>query len=260
METALRTIKFLRAGHVGTLRLARPNSFNAISREMLSELDGLVSTLPDDLRVLLLTGEGKAFCAGVDLSVLETSRDADGLADFLRSIQSVFARLRALPFPVVAGVNGLALAGGLELALCADVIVASQSARFGDSHTNYGVVPGAGNCAILPRIVGPVIAKYLQFTGLTMSSGEMLQAGLVAKIWSDETFEDEFQRLGQLIAEKAPLANRHMKRLTDAAATEAAATVLAREIEANVINLTSRDLIEGMRAFAEKRKPVFQGT
>lgn len=254
------TIELVLEQDVATIALGRPDALNALSPAMLAELDDAIGTLPDTLRVLVITGRGRAFCAGADLAAVGRSIDADdGLLALLGRIQAVFARLRNLPFPVVAGVNGLALAGGLELALCADIVVAAQSARFGDCHSNYGVVAGAGSCAILPRIVGPVIAKYLQFTGATLSAHEMAQAGLVARVWPDELFPSELAALAGLIAEKGPLANRHMKRLTAAAATETVEAVLALELEANMANARSHDMREGMEAFARKRKPVFIG-
>ena len=243
--------------HIAFLRLNRPEAMNAMTPQMVVGIGEAIAELPDDLRVLVITGSGGSFCAGSDLGAVGDS--AADLGPLLQTVQGVFGAIRSLPFPVLAGVNGLAVAGGLELALCADIVVAAGSAVFGDGHANYGVVAGAGNCAILPRVVGPVIAKYLQFTGLTLSAADMQRAGLVAAVWDEDSFSENLAKLADRIAGRAPLALRHMKRLSNACATHSVEEVLAMEIEANAANSKTDDMREGLAAFAEKRRPVFQG-
>ncbi|MHB2266309.1 enoyl-CoA hydratase/isomerase family protein [Aliihoeflea sp. 2WW] len=254
------TIDYVEDGLVGWLTLSRPEALNALSSEMLLEIERILDGMSGSVRVLVITGKGRAFCAGADLH--SVGRSLDGSLDlprFIKNCQGLFARLRALPFPVIAGINGAAMGGGLELALSADIIVASDTALIGDGHANFGVIPGAGSCAILPRIVGPVVAKYLQFTGSTMNADELRQAGLVAKVWSADDFEARLRALAASIAEKSPLALAHMKRLSNASADQSVESVLDLEMEANTVHVTSQDMREGLAAFAEKRRPVFKG-
>lgn len=252
-----RTIDLRLRDGIGYLTLNRPEAMNALSPLMIAELGETIDELPEDLRVLVITGAGKAFCAGADITTLKP--DSEGLEAFLVSVQAVFAAIRALPFPVVAGVSAVAMAGGLELAISCDFIVAARSARFGDGHANYGLLPGAGNCAILPRVAGPSIAKYLQFTGATMDAASLARTGMIAAVWEDDVFDAELEALAKRIADRAPLALRHMKRLTDACVGHSVEEVLAMEIEASRANGVTHDMREGLLAFAERRKPVFAG-
>ena len=253
-------IEYVQEGMIGWLTLARPQALNPLSIETLAEIEAVLEGFAIVPRVLVITGKGRAFCAGADLQGVGGSLDgATGLRAFLERCQAVFARLRAAPFPIIAGLNGVTMGGGLELALSSDIVVASDAAKIGDGHANFGVIPGAGSCAILPRVVGPVIAKYLQFTGSTMSAEEMRQAGLVARVWPAADFDAELRAVAGGIAEKSPLVLGHMKRLGNAAMDQSVETVFAQELKANDVHVKSADIREGMAAFAEKRKPLFRG-
>ena len=257
-----RLIEFAREQNVARIRFARPEALNAISSEMLSELDRALDEVERDsaLRVLVLSGKGRAFCAGADLRGIGQDGSAGRTtAGFITRIQAVMNRVRNLNLPVVAGLNGTTTAGGLEFALCADIIVAAEGARIGDGHVNFGVIPGAGGAALLPRIVGPIIAKYLLFTGEALIARDLAHTGLLAKIYPDETFEAELSALAARIAEKSPLGLKIIKRLVGDASMMSASDALRLEIEANETYSTSEDMREGLVAFAEKRKPVFVG-
>jgi enoyl-CoA hydratase len=255
------SIEYSDDGRIGWLTLARPQALNAFTREMIEDIDGLLTRLPPSLHVLVIVGKGKAFCAGADLNTVTTAlAEPDGLCTFLDALQSLFARIRSLPHAVLAGINGIAMGAGLELALCADIVVASETARIGDGHANVGLIPGAGSSALLPRLIGSGNAKYLQFTGLTMTAQELLTAGLITKVWPPPQFMPELRRLAETIADKSPLAIRHVKRLTNASAKLPVDEVLALEQQAVSEYSTSHDLREGISAFLQRRKPMFSGS
>ena len=186
------TLQLQRRGAAAWITLNRPDAMNALSGAMCDELSPLLARLGRDpeVRVLVLTGAGRAFCAGADLKgVLGDSADAPGADDplnaFLDRVSDTIDRLRALPKPTIAALNGLTMAGGLELAMACDLMIAAESARIGDAHANFGVFPGAGGTAVLPRRIGPTAAKYLLFTGDTQSAAELLPLGLVNPVVPD---------------------------------------------------------------------------
>ena len=163
-------------GPVTRLTLNRPKAMNSLNLALLAELEThLVALAADDAaRVLVLTGAGHAFCAGADLKEILAGRDlAPGEADFLDRANVVFGLLRDFPKPVIAALNGVTMAGGLELAMCADIVVAAESATIADAHANFGVFPGAGGAAVLPRLVPLNMAMYLLLTGKSLSAADM---------------------------------------------------------------------------------------
>ena len=168
-------------------------------------------------------------------------------------------RIESLPMPVIAAVNGLALAGGLELVLCCDLVLAAESARLGDAHANYGLLPGAGSSVRLPRKIGPTRAKHLLFTGELLPASALVEAGLVNRVVPDGELDAAAQKLGEALAEKSPLTLRAMKRLVDDGLEQPSQTALRLEQLALAAHLSSRDVREGLRAFREKRKPRFEG-
>jgi enoyl-CoA hydratase/carnithine racemase len=169
------TIRFEQRGAVAWITLNRPDAMNALSETMCTELRDATERCERDpaIRVIVLTGAGRAFCAGADLKgVFESSAGdpgpSDAMGEFLDLVGGMMDSLRVCPKPTIAALNGLTMAGGLELAMACDLIIAAESARIGDAHANFGVFPGAGGAAILPRRIGATAAKYLLFTGDTM--------------------------------------------------------------------------------------------
>ena len=160
-------------GPVARLTLNRPKAMNALNLATLDELERRLGEISsnDEIRVVVLTGNGPAFCAGADLKeVLAGAQLGPGQSDFLDRANAVFRMLRNFPKPVVAALNGATMAGGLELAMCADVVVAAESATIADAHANFGVYPGAGGAAILPRLIPLNMAMYLLLTGKSLSA------------------------------------------------------------------------------------------
>lgn len=164
---AYETIAVTETNGVATIRLSRAKQMNALSFDMIDELAEALSRIEekDGVRSLVITGTGSAFCAGADLKEVLDTVGVPGKRDFLDAIAILFRRLRNVPMPVIGGLNGITMAGGLELAMCCDVLIAGESARIGDAHSNFGVFPGAGGAAVLPERIGLNNAKYLLFTG-----------------------------------------------------------------------------------------------
>jgi enoyl-CoA hydratase/carnithine racemase len=253
---------FETVGAVARLTLNRPNAMNALNAAMLDALEERLVEIAgrEDLRVLVLTGSGRAFCAGADLKeVLAGAQSAPGEPDFLDRSNAVMGRLRDFPKPIIAALNGTTMAGGLELAMCADFMVAAESARIGDAHANFGVYPGAGGAAVLPRLLPMNLALYLLFTGKTLSAAEMKAHGLVCEVHPDEQLAEATMALAQQIAAKSPIALRRMKAVVRTSLDKSRDDALRHEQVMMREHLRSWDLQEGLHAFAEKRPPSFRG-
>ncbi len=242
--------------------LHRPEAMNALTPSMLHGLDQAVETLEarDDLRVLIITGAGRAFCAGADLKAFDEAQVvAPGEPDFLDRASAVFARISALPMPVIASLNGITMAGGLELALSADLLVAADSARIGDGHANYGVYPGGGGASVLPRVLPLHTALYLLYTGRTYTAAQMHALGLVCEVHPAASLAEATLALARHVAARSPAGLRRMKAVARASADKTRADALLHEQVMLREHLRSHDMAEGLRAFAEKRQPRFIG-
>jgi len=251
-------------GPAAWVTLNRPRELNALSLPMMDRLASILDETEADpaVRCLILTGAGRAFCAGADLRFIHDmpaeKRDAATMA-FLRQASALMSRVEAFPKPVIAAVNGVATAGGLELVLCCDLVIAAESARLGDGHANYGLLPGAGASARLPRRVGLARAKHLFFTGDLLPAAELMAAGLVNSVVPDAELGAAVQRLAEKVAAKSPIGLRRMKELANAATEATQDEALRRELAVNEGYARTFDRNEGLAAFNERRPPVFQG-
>lgn len=249
-------------GPVARLTLNRPKAMNSLNLAILAELDRRLTDIAsnDELRVLVITGTGSAFCTGADLKeVLAGQKLGPGEADFLDRANVVYGRLRNFAKPLIAALNGVTMAGGLELAMCADIVVAAESATIADAHANFGVYPGAGGAAILPRLIPLNMAMYLLLTGKSLSAAEMKACGLVCEVHPDADFADAVLKLASLIAKKSPVALRRMKEVARASGDKTRADALLHEQVMLRAHMRSFDFHEGLQSFAEKRAPQFQG-
>jgi len=244
------------------ITLNRPDALNAITPAVVSGINAaLDKAQQSDVRAVVLTGTGRAFCAGADLKFVrdEAGKDETALSRFLDTVLLVMSRLERFPMPVIAALNGLTLAGGLELTLCCDLVVAARSARLGDAHANYGLLPGGGSSVRLPRKIGPTRAKYLLYTGEFVPAEQLLAAGLVNEVVDDDMVIAATETLVAKLVNKSPLVLRRMKALVDDGLEQPSAIALRQELLASEVHAHSHDLKEGLAAFEEKREPCFTG-
>ena len=256
----LRSVIYDKAGGVARVTLDRPAQMNAISPELLEDLDRVCDDVERDpaVKVMTLTGAGRAFCAGADLKVVqELSPDPVRWRGFLDLLHHVFNRIEALPQPVIAGINGLALAGGLELVLVCDLAVADEGARIGDQHANFGLVAGGGGSQRLPRAVGLRRAKELMLLGGWLSAQQALDWGLVQRVAPAGRVAEVLDQIARELASLSLSAGRTAKALANRALDVDLGTGLALEKAMVAEHMRSADAVEGLRAFREKRKPQF---
>lgn len=248
------------------ITLNRPNAYNAITSAIMNLLITAFDDIARDksIRAVAVTGAGKAFCAGADLKDVQEGMPgispANSLVAFLERGNEVFARLESLPQPTIAVVNGVALAGGLELMLCCDFAIADAAARFGEGHAKFGQLPGGGATLRLPERIGRARAKYLAFTGDLIDAGTALDWGLVTSIASTNARREHADEIIAKICEKSPVGIRTMKRLMNDAQAQPRHTAIRAEISASGLHADTYDRNEGLKAFVEKRQPVFTGS
>ena len=247
------------------VRLNRPDQLNPIDTAMLYALDGVLDDLLADagVRVILVTGAGRAFSAGGDLkSYLTLQRDPVMFPRFLQDLHRVFGRLRSARVPVIALVNGVTAAGGLELILNCDFALAARSARIGDGHLNFGQMGGGGVLTLLPRAVGRARAAELIFTGRFLVAAEAAEWGLVNRVVDDDRLHSEGLALAREIAAKSGLALANAKEVLHAVWADNASVESGLRVERErdaFYCLTADDAREGLVAFSEKRPPRFTG-
>ncbi|HVU01323.1 MAG TPA: enoyl-CoA hydratase-related protein [Polyangiaceae bacterium] len=249
-------------GKIAILTLDRRAQMNAMSRKMVTELGRLGKELraKPEIRAVVLTGAGnQAFCAGADLKERKGMPEDDVRA-LLALYRSELAWLEDFPAPVVAAINGVALGGGLEMALLCDLRVAAEHALLGLPETTLGIIPGAGGTQRLPRLVGEARAKELVLLGKRISAAHALAIGLVNRVSRPgvDVLHDTLEWL-KPVAEGAPIAQKAALAAIDAAGALGLSAGLDREQELYGECLRSEDRKEALQAFAEKRKPVFQG-
>lgn len=243
--------------------LSRPAAFNALTRQSIAAIDAAVTRASEDrsIRALVITGSGKAFCAGADLkAVLAASsgvNETEATQAFLRQVGAAFNRLEALPIPTIAAVNGMTLAGGLELMLCCDIAIAGANAKLGDGHANFGQIPGGGGTLRLPRRIGHARAKHLMFTGAAISAAQACQWGLVDEVVHTDDLFARVQEITGQIASKSSLVLERMKGLVDGTSHLPLRDALEAELQMSDRHMASHDRNEGLAAFAEKRVPLY---
>jgi len=242
-----------------TLTVNRPEARNALNSQVIAELAAAVDELARDggVRAVIVTGAGdKAFVAGADIAEMK-DLDADGARRFAAAGQRAFAKLAALPMPVIAAVNGYALGGGCELALACDVRIASETARFGQPEVGLGITPGFGGTQRLARLVGSGRAKWLIFSGQMISADEALAWGLVERVVPPEQLLTAARELAEKMAGNSPVAIAQAKQAIDHGLAVSLAEGCEIEVEAFGACFRTGDPREGMSAFFEKRRPRF---
>jgi enoyl-CoA hydratase len=243
---------------VGIVLLNRPEALNALNDEVMGLLVDALTELDDDeaIRCIVLGGSEKAFAAGADIGQMAEASAMDMYE--ARRIDRWDA-IRRIRTPLVAAVSGFCLGGGNELAMACDLIVASETARFGQPETGLGIIPGAGGTQRLTRAIGKAKAMDVILSGRFLTADEAERAGLVARVVAKEAWLEEAKAVARAIAEKGPIAQRLAKESVNRAYESTLETGLDYERKALYLAFASEDAREGLNAFTEKRKPEFRG-
>jgi enoyl-CoA hydratase len=245
-------------GRVGLITLNRPQAMNALNLQLLTELLEALAAYDTDpaIGALVISGSERAFAAGADIKFM-----AEASSDEMRAngFVELFEGLRKVKKPIIAAISGFALGGGCELAMACDMLVASETARFGQPEVTIGVIPGAGGTQRLTRAVGKALAMEMILNNRTLSANEALQFGLVNRVVPVERFLDESLSLAAEVASRAPLAVVAAKEAVNRAFEFPLSTALAEERNLFYALFESADQKEGMQAFIEKRKPQWRG-
>jgi 2-(1,2-epoxy-1,2-dihydrophenyl)acetyl-CoA isomerase len=243
-----------------TITLNRPDVLNSINRETALALQKTLdeAAFNKEVRALLLTGEGRGFCAGQDLA--EATDPNAKIDTFVREhYNPIVLKLRQLEKPVIAAVNGVAAGAGANLAFCCDLVFAGKSSTFIQSFVNIGLIPDSGGTFFLPRIIGLQKATALMFTGEKISSEEAERLGLVYKVVEDADLLTEAGKLAEKLAQMPTAGIGYTKRLLNASSNNTLKQQLDMEEEMQLMAGSTHDYAEGVRAFLEKRRPVFKG-
>ncbi len=245
-------------GNVGLVQLNRGSMLNALNQQLLRELMDALEAFDQDENVgaMVVTGNDKAFAAGADIKEL-----VDNTAAQIKKVDyaAAFARIMTIRKPVIAAVSGWALGGGMEIALSCDMIIASESAKFGQPEVTIGVIPGAGATQRLTHALGKAVAMEMILNNRTLSAVEALEFGLVNRVVEVEAYLDEAIKLAGEIAARAPLAVRAAKKMINEAHELPLSKGLSEERQEFYQLFATEDQKEGMRAFIEKRPPEWQG-
>jgi len=260
-----KTILYEKRGPGGWITLNRPEESNSVTPELLQELSaGLDESRADpEVRVVVLTGAGRAFCAGADLKgglkLKQSLKKPDGgwMMGYIRQFELVVRKIKTLPKPVIAAVNGVVCAGGIETIVCCDMIVAAESATFSDAHSRYALMPGIGGGLGLARAMGPFKAKEMLFTADFFTARDMASAGLVNHVVPDSELVQFVDRLVNKLAERSPLGLARMKQLINDGLDLPWDVAVRYEMLNLEAQAHSEDFYEGLKAFNEKRPPQF---
>jgi enoyl-CoA hydratase/carnithine racemase len=244
--------------HVAVLRLNRPEARNALSPEVMDRLIAELEQLDPgpETRCIVIAGSEKVFAAGADIKAMSERSFAEALT---HPSSSFWRRLAALKTPTIAAVSGYALGGGCELALACDMIVASETAVFGQPEITLGIIPGGGGTQRLARVIGKQRAMELVLTGRRLDAAEALELGLVNRVTEGKDWLKQALALAHEVAEQPPIAARLAKQAVIAAEETALSAGLENERRLYELAMATEDRVEGMKAFLEKREPEFEG-
>jgi len=272
--TVYETVELTREGHIGWLRLNRPEKLNSFTILMWQELRALGKELRDDpeLRALVVIGNGRAFSSGIDTSVFTGAstdsieggddvgtRHHDPTVDGILRTQEAYSWLEEARYPTIAAVRGFALGAGLQMALACDIRVFARGTSVGLLEHKYGILPDLGGTQRLPRVVGPGKAKELIWTAARIDADEAYRIGLCERLVDDDALEADAGGLAAAIAAQPPLAVQGAKRAVEAAGRVSVAEGLVVEAEAQAVCLRSADMREAIEAFVEQRRPDYSG-
>lgn len=253
-------VRLEKQGAVAIVTIDRPEALNALNSRVIDAVGTTIDAIEadDDIQAVVVTGAGRAFVAGADITEMKdmTPLEAEG---FSARAHRIFGRLEALPIPVIAAVNGFALGGGCELALCCDFIYASAKAKIGQPETGLGLIPGFGGTSRLVRRVGLAWAKELVLVADPISAAEAQQIRLVNRVFEPEALLPAAIAAGERIASRGPVATRLAKEVMQQGQDADVRLAHALEQQAFGLSFASEDRVEGTTAFVEKRDPAFSG-
>ena len=264
MTTTTTTVLVEIEDHLATVTLNRPEKLNAMNQELLESLHGVLQTVADndDVRCLVLTGAGRGFCAGGDVSAMASGEAVSGMQDpvkRLRQQEEASRLLHAMPKPTIAMINGACAGAGLSVALACDIRIAAESARLGSAFARVGFSGDFGGSWTMQRLVGPAKARELYFTAELIGAGEAERIGLINRAVPDDRLREEVMTLAKKITNGPPIALRRMKENMNLALVSDFPTLLDAEAEGMIMTGMTRDHMEAARAFVEKRSPMFEG-
>ncbi|MBR8534393.1 enoyl-CoA hydratase/isomerase family protein [Carboxylicivirga sediminis] len=240
---------------VGIITFSRPKALNALNSEVLKELNTILDKIEasEDIRVIILTGEGKAFIAGADIAEMQGKSEQEAKA-FSSLGHDVMNRIEQSPIPFIGALNGFTFGGGLEMALSCSFLLAAETAKFSAPEVNLGLIPGFGGSQRLVRAIGLNNARYYLYTANMFDATEALRMGLVQAVYSNEELMDKAMELAKLITSKGPLATRTLAAVVNCGLEKGFVAGCNAEQEAFAY-LFNNEAQEGMSAFLEKRKP-----
>ena len=259
------TIQFEKRGDVSVITLNRPESLNALTLAVASEFKSAVAeAVKQGTRAIVLTGAGRAFCAGGDLREMQKIASQNGRVEAffdepLRELNDCIMLIRQTPLPFIAAVNGAASGGGCNLALACDVVIAGESARFNQAFVKIGLVPDCGGTFILPRLVGWRRATQLMMTGEVVNAPQALAMGMINAVVADDQLIAQAMAMAEALAAAPTAAIGRIKELLEESANNNYGEQLEREREAQLKSGLTKDFKEGVAAFIEKRPPKFVG-
>lgn len=254
-----KTLKYEVNGHIAKITINRPEALNALNSEVLDELNVLLDEVRanKDLRVAILTGEGRSFVAGADIKEMSTLTAIEG-KEFGNKGLSVFRKLETLPIPVIAQINGFALGGGCEIAMSCDFRIASDKALFGQPEVGLGITPGFAGTQRLQRLIGPGYAKYLIYTAKNIKADKAYEIGLVQEVVEADKLEETVNKLAEKIAANAPVAVRASKEAINVGGQVDMDSALKVEENLFALTFSTEDQKTGMNAFINKGKADFE--
>lgn len=249
-------------GGIATIILNRPAALNSLNQDLLDGLLAALHEVAEDrtVRVVVITGNGRAFCAGGDLFFLVSLTNPVSARNFIEQGGLIPTTIMNMAKPVIAMVNGVAAGAGFNIALACDLVLCAKSARFGQSFTKVGLVPDCGGQYLLPRIVGPYKAKELMFIGDLIDSETALSLGVVNRVTADDQLEAETYKLAKQLLLSAPLPLAAIKKVINMSGQLDLSATLALETDTQTVCMQTADHREGVAAFKEKRDPAFTGS
>lgn len=245
--------------NIGILSINRPEALNALNSSVLEELDKAIDMIQkdDDIHVVILTGEGRAFVAGADIKEMKDMTSIEA-REFAEKGMKIFRKMELMEKPVIAAINGFALGGGCELAMCCDIRLASEKAKMGQPEVGLGITPGFAGTQRLARLVGLGKAKELIFTAITIDANEAYRIGLVNKVVPADELMNEAMEMAKLIVQKSQIAVRYAKTAINRGIETDIETGMAIEKDLFGLCFATEDQKEGMLAFLEKRQPNYK--